>query len=93
MSAREVPGAFGANNAGLLAALRDASRDEAEHLDPRWPALADGTLAPADVEALREEASQTEVGRRLWELYRPVSTEERARIFDGVRARLRQEKV
>jgi hypothetical protein len=75
--------------AGLHAALWDAVREEAEHLDPRWRALADGTLAAVDVEALRVEASQTEDGRQLWELYRPFSYEERARIAEGVRVGLR----
>jgi hypothetical protein len=51
-----------------LAALREAAREIA-HVEPRWLALAEGKLDPAEAEILREEAAQTEDGRLLWGLY------------------------
>ncbi len=53
-------------------------RGEAPHVDPRWRALADGSLTPPEADALLAEARQTELGRYLWELFRPLSDEEAA---------------
>jgi hypothetical protein len=62
---------------------------EDQDLDPRWRALAERSLAPDQVEALRQEAELSDEGRLYWELYRPFEAEEERRIVDGARERVR----
>lgn len=59
-------------------------------IDPRWRKLAEGTLSDEEAAALREEALETEEGRTLYEIYRPFDEVEDARLFEAVRARLRE---
>jgi hypothetical protein len=66
----------------ILAALRKAA-SEVEYVDPRWLALADGTLPPEDIEVLREEASQTEDGRLLLGLFQMCSVATSGAANDG----------
>ncbi len=61
--------------------------------DPRWPALAEGTLSAADRAALEAEAARTPEGRALWEMYRPFGPEEDARLVGGLRRRLSTQKL
>jgi hypothetical protein len=56
--------------------------------DPRWRALAEGTLTDQERAALEAEAMQTDEGRARWEKYRPFGPEEDARLVEGLRCRL-----
>ncbi len=56
--------------------------------DPRWPALAEGTLSPANRTVLVAEAAQTAEGRALLEKYRPFDVEEDERLVEALRRRL-----
>src|SRR6185437_7559530 len=58
-------------------------------IDPRWHALATGTLSEAEAAALREEAKASEEGRALRELYEPLGEDVKERIFEAVYARVR----
>lgn len=70
---------------------REAERDGGPD-DPRWRALLLGRLSEEEEAALRAEAEQSEDGRALYELYRPLDAEEKARILAGVSERRRAEK-
>jgi hypothetical protein len=70
---------------------REAERDGGPD-DPRWRALALGRLSEAEAAALRAEAEQSEAGRALYELHRPLDVEEKARILAEVSERMRAEK-
>jgi hypothetical protein len=70
---------------------REAERDCGPD-DPRWSALTLGRLSEEEVAALRAEAEQSEDGRALYELYRPLDLEEKERIFAAVAARVRAHK-
>lgn len=72
-----------------------ARAEEVPAADARWEALALGTLAPADVEALRAEAERSPEARSLWELYAPLGPDfdrrllaEITRAADAKRPRL-----
>lgn len=73
--------------------LQAVLRNPDATLDPRWAALAEGTLGEAEREALRVVAEQDAETRALWELYRPFSMEEDERLVDGVRRKLREDRA
>lgn len=72
--------------------LRAAALDRDDDLDPRFRALAEGTLSDEETAALKAEADQTEEGRLLWEMYRPFDAEEEQRLFDTFRRRQERKK-
>jgi hypothetical protein len=57
-------------------------------LDPRWRLYCLGTLPPAEVTVLEDEAGKTEEGRRLLDLYRPFDAAADARLVEAIAARL-----
>ncbi|MFT3770347.1 MAG: hypothetical protein QM820_33385 [Minicystis sp.] len=56
--------------------------------DPRWHALAAGTLSADEVAALRAEAETSAEGRLLWDLYRPFEDRTKERLFARLQAKL-----
>lgn len=77
----------------LLRQLADAARQEEEEesrlrLDPRWDALAAGTLPPAEAEALRAEAEASPEKRAAYEAFAPLAEEFRERMVATARAGL-----
>jgi hypothetical protein len=71
----------------LQAALRSRRADGGSSLEK----LARGELSADEVSALRTEAESSEGGALDFELYRPLDADEKARIFESVRARVRAE--
>ncbi|HEX9670359.1 MAG TPA: hypothetical protein VGC93_12875 [Thermoanaerobaculia bacterium] len=77
----------------LLRQLADLARQEEEEenrlpLDPRWDALAAGTLPPAEAEALRAEAEASPEKRAAYEAFAPLGEEFRERMVATARAGL-----
>lgn len=70
----------------LLETLGRVGRQQEASSDPRWAALAAGTLSEAEAEALRREAELTEDGRRRYELFRPFDEGTRERVFERLSA-------
>jgi hypothetical protein len=72
-----------------LAELARQEEDEATgRLDPRWDALAAGTLAPAEAEALRKEAAGAPEKAAAYEAFTPLGEEFRGRVVEAVRGGL-----
>lgn len=68
---------------------REAAASEGVH-DLPWEKLADGELSAAEEAALRATAEQSEMGRKLFEIYRPFDADEKQRVFGAVRARVQK---
>ena len=75
----------------LLKELAQVARAQ-QRTDPdeRWDRLAAGTLAPDEVERLREEARSSPQAAAAWEAFRPVDEELRNRIVEQARLSLGQ---
>jgi hypothetical protein len=82
-----------ARTLGALRAAAQARGAEEAADDPRWRALAGGTLSDAERDALHAEAMQSEEGCARWELYRPFDAQERSRLLDGVRRRIHEDRA
>jgi len=64
----------------LLKALTDTAKEIDPLADPRWEALAEGTLSAEDEAALAALARTSERHRALYEAFRPLDEAARARI-------------
>src|SRR5262245_10241854 len=72
----------------LLKELAERARARAaREPDPRWDALAAGTLPPEEVARLQEEARTSPEAAAAWELFRPLGVEFQARVVSRVRPR------
>jgi tetratricopeptide (TPR) repeat protein len=67
----------------LVAAL---ARERELEDDPRWEALADGTLSDADRAELEAQALRSEAGRLAWKAMQPFSPEEDGAMLDRLAA-------
>ncbi len=77
----------------LLDDLGRVGREREAPVDPRWEALAAGTLSAEEAEALRQEAEGSEEGKRKYELFRPFDETETERGFAKLNAELAKEKA
>lgn len=72
----------------LLRELARAAREEEEEerRDPRWDALAAGTLPAEEEEALRREADSSMAAAERYEAFRPLDERFRERMVASIRA-------
>jgi hypothetical protein len=56
----------------LLGALRPVARERDPLSDPRWDALAHGSLSEEEAAALREEAKRSPAMAEAYEVFRPL---------------------
>ena len=66
----------------MLEALAEAAREHDPLLDPRWNALAAGTLPAEEQKYLRELEQSGAVPPGTFDAFRPFSVEERAEITE-----------
>lgn len=71
----------------LLRMLTATARDEMLE-DPCWEALAVGTLPERDVQDLRALAERSDSAREAFELFRPLTPEERAALAERVLSKI-----
>jgi hypothetical protein len=76
------------NERNLLEALRRAAREEEPAADPRWSALAAGTISEEKQVELLAAAEGSEEARQRYEAFRPLDVGVRARMTERVLAEL-----
>ncbi|MDI3289266.1 hypothetical protein [Polyangium sp. 15x6] len=77
----------------LLKAVAQAAREDEIDDDPRWSALAEGSLPEQDRAALEEIARRSPRHEEAWHMLRPLDEKARARFTDGILAQMAKEKA
>ena len=66
----------------LLEAIQRVARERDPLSDPRWDALAAGTLSDEEEAALREEAKRSPAMAQAYEAFRPLDAAKKERMID-----------